>query len=172
MGDTPSSNVLWTCILPVRSPFYQTRNLTESTANFNRTFQANYSQLGDSARNHLADKIWGCLFSSSTNILCPLLTSITYICGNILSPRPFSLCSYVCIGLPRPAHPPKVKYLSLLYVSKQLDRIFHFGRVCWSWKANTCIRAERKRPWRQNISGQYRHTYEQRKRETDGFHAF
>ena len=50
---------------------------------------------------------------------------------------------------------------------KQLDRIFHFGRVCWSWKANTYIQAERKRPWRQNISGQYRHTYKQRERETD-----
>ena len=59
---------------------------------------------------------------------------------------------------------------------KQLDRIFHFGRVCWSWKANTYIQAERTRPWRHNISGQYIHTYihtyEQRERETDGFHAF
>ena len=29
---------------------------------------------------------------------------------NILSQSCCSLCSYVCIGLPRPAHPPKVKY--------------------------------------------------------------
>ena len=29
---------------------------------------------------------------------------------NILSPRSCFLCSYVCIGLPGPAHPTKVKY--------------------------------------------------------------
>ena len=29
---------------------------------------------------------------------------------NILSQRPCSLCSYVCNGIPGPAHPPKVKY--------------------------------------------------------------
>ena len=45
----------------------------------------------------------------------PTPISLHYICmsvlaRNILSPRPFSLWSYVCIGLPRPAHPPKVKY--------------------------------------------------------------
>ena len=42
------------------------------------------------------------------------------------------------------------------------ERIFHFGRVCWSWKTTTYIQVERTRPWTQNISGQYRHTYEQR----------
>ena len=35
---------------------------------------------------------------------------------------------------------------------KQLDRIFHLWRVCWSWKANTYIRAERTRLSRQNIT--------------------
>ena len=50
------------------------------------------------------------------------------------------------------------------YMSKQLDRIFHFLRVCWSWKANTYIPAERTTALRQNISGQY--THEQRERET------
>ena len=110
-----------------------------------------------------------------------------------------SLCSYVCLYWPEifclqglflsacmyvlafqdQHNLPKWNILSLLVWTreksiefKQLDRIFHFGRVCWSWKANTYIRAERKRPWRQNIPGQYRHTYEQRERETDGFHAF
>ena len=42
------------------------------------------------------------------------------------------------------------------------ERIFHFGRVCLSWKTITYIRAERTRPLRQNISSQYRHTYQQR----------
>ena len=55
-------------------------------------------------------------------------------------------------------------------MSKQLDRIFHFGRVCWSWKFNTYIQAERTTALRQNISGQYIHTFEQRKRENSGFH--
>ena len=51
------------------------------------------------------------------------------------------------------------------------ERIFHFGRVCLSWKTITYIRAEKTRPVRQNISGQYRHTYEQRenKQATDIF---
>ena len=40
---------------------------------------------------------------------------------NIVSPRSCSLCSYVCIGLPRQAHPPKVKY-SLSAVYKQAIR--------------------------------------------------
>ena len=100
-------------------------------------------------------------------------------------------CSYVCIGhknsvskalfsllvcmycLPRQAHPPKVKY-SLSAVYEQAIRIFHFVRVCLSWKTITYIQAERTKPWTQNISGQYRHTYEQREREreTDGFHVF
>ena len=43
----------------------------------------------------------------------------------------------------------------LIYSRK---RIFHFGRVCWSWKTITYISAGRTRPLRQNISGQYRHT--------------
>ena len=52
---------------------------------------------------------------------------------------------------------PKWNILSLLCTSKQLDRIFHFVRVCWSWKTITYIRAERTRPWTQNFSDQYRH---------------
>ena len=91
---------------------------------------------------------------------------------NILSQSSCSLCSYVCIGLPIPPHPPKVKYSLSACTSKQLDRIFHFVRVCWSWKANTYIQAERTTALRQNISGQYTHSYQQRERETDGFHAF
>ena len=35
------------------------------------------------------------------------------------------------------------------------ERIFHFFRVCWSWKTITYIWAERTRPWTQNFSGQY-----------------
>ena len=35
------------------------------------------------------------------------------------------------------------------------ERIFHFGRVCWSWKTITYIQTERARPWTQNFSGQY-----------------
>ena len=51
---------------------------------------------------------------------------VTYICGllaarKILCPRPCSLCSYVCNGLPRQVHPPKVKY-SLSAVYKQAVR--------------------------------------------------
>ena len=57
---------------------------------------------------------------------------------------------------------PKWNILSLLCMSKQLDRIFHFVRVCWSWKTITYIWAERTRPWRQNFSGQYRHTERER----------
>ena len=53
---------------------------------------------------------------------------------------------------------PKWNILSLLCTSKQLDRIFHFVRVCLSWKTITYIRAERTRPWTQNCSGQYRYT--------------
>ena len=91
---------------------------------------------------------------------------------NILSQSSCSLCLYVCIGLPRPPHPPKVKYSLSACMSKQLDRIFYFMRVCWSWKASTYIQAERLTDLKQNISGQHTHTYEQRERETDGFHAF
>ena len=68
----------------------------------------------------------------------------------------------LCIGLSGPAHPPKVKYslkscyCCLFYVLAfqdqhtlpkwnilsqssycRFERIFHFGRVCWSWKANS-----------------------------------
>ena len=43
-------------------------------------------------------------------------------------------------------------------MNKQLDRIFHFVRVCWSWKSNTYVQTERTRALRQNISGQYIHT--------------
>ena len=55
------------------------------------------------------------------------------------------------------------------YMSR--ERIYHFGKVCWSWKANTYIRAERTRLWWQNIFGKQRekvefiqaksHSYEQ-----------
>ena len=57
-----------------------------------------------------------------------------------------------------------------LYTNKQLDRVFHFVRVRRSWKSNTYIQTVRTRALRQNISGQYIHTYKQRERETGGFH--
>ena len=45
-----------------------------------------------------------------------ILSTHMYVLGrNILSQSSCSLCSYVCIGLPRPAHPPKVKYSLLVY---------------------------------------------------------
>ena len=56
------------------------------------------------------------------------------------------------------------------YTSRK--RTFHFGRVYWSWKANTCIRAKRTRPLTQNISGQYRHTYEHREQESHIFTVY
>ena len=56
------------------------------------------------------------------------------------------------------------------------QKIFHFGRVCWSWQANTHIRAERashNNSWREYITlegcaGPRRpiHTYEQREQAT------
>ena len=53
------------------------------------------------------------------------------------------------------------------FTSKKLDRIFHFGRVCWSWKANTYIPAERATALRQNISDQYIHTSKEREKQVD-----
>ena len=35
---------------------------------------------------------------------------------------------------------------------QELDRIFHFGRVCWSWKTNTYIQPATITAFRQNIS--------------------
>ena len=48
-----------------------------------------------------------------------ILSACMYLLArNILSPRSCSLCSYVCIGLPRPAHPPKVKYSLSAHMNK------------------------------------------------------
>ena len=48
-----------------------------------------------------------------------ILSSHMYLLArNILSSRSCSLCSYVCIGLPRPAHPPKVKYSLSAHMNK------------------------------------------------------
>ena len=91
---------------------------------------------------------------------------------NILSQSSCSLCLYVCIGLPRPPHPPKVKYSLSAHTSKQLDRIFHFVRVCRSWKANTYIQAERTTALRQNISCQYIHTYDKEREKQMDFMPF
>ena len=70
-------------------------------------------------------------FSSVTNIqlsiysetvalwLARSLSLCSYVLGrNILSQSCYSLCLYVCIGLPRPAHPPKVKYSLSAHMSK------------------------------------------------------
>ena len=93
-----------------------------------------------------------------------------------------SLCLYVCLywpeifcvqGLVLSAHMyvmvfkdkhilTKWNILSNCLLIYSRERIFHFGRVCLSWKTITYIWAERTRPWTQNISGQYRHTYKQR----------
>ena len=44
---------------------------------------------------------------------------------NILSPKSCSLCSYVCISLPGPAHPPHSQIFSqIIHTNKQLDRIY------------------------------------------------
>ena len=40
------------------------------------------------------------------------------------------------------------------------ERIFYFGSVCWSWKANRYMSAERTRLWRHNISGKQREKVE------------
>ena len=50
---------------------------------------------------------------------------------------------------------PKWNILSLLCMSKQLDKIFHFVRVYWSWKTITYIWTERKWAFRHSIQGQY-----------------
>ena len=53
----------------------------------------------------------GCIAMNGILSVC-----MSVLAGNILSQRPCSLCSYVCNGLPRQAHPPKVKYsLSAVY---------------------------------------------------------
>ena len=88
-----------------------------------------------------------------------LLVCMSVLARNFLSPRPFSLCSYVCIGLPKPAHPPKVKYSLSVGMNKG--------------KANGV------QAIRQNISlwegvlvpqGQYRHTSREKKAlETEYF---
>ena len=43
-------------------------------------------------------------------LVLSLLVCMSVLARNILCQRPCSLCSYVCNGLPRQAHPPKVKY--------------------------------------------------------------
>ena len=50
-----------------------------------------------------------------------LSACMSVLARNVLSQRPCSLCSYVCNGLPRPVHPPKVKY-SLYAVYEQAIR--------------------------------------------------
>ena len=94
-----------------------------------------------------------------------------------------SLCSYVCIGqkysvskllfcllicmywLSKTTTPSQSEIFSLCWhTNKQLDRIFHFVRVCWSWKANTYIWGERTTALRQNISGEYTHMSRERER--------
>ena len=47
-----------------------------------------------------------------------LLVCMSVLARNILCPRPCCLCSYVCNGLPRQAHPPKVKYSLSAHTNK------------------------------------------------------
>ena len=57
----------------------------------------------------------------------------------------------------------QIKYIACSLAHIWAERIFHFGRVCWSWKINTYIQAERTRALRQNISEQYIHTNRENK---------
>ena len=101
--------------------------------------------------------------------LCGLLVlSAWYVCiGQIYSVSKVLFSLLICMYWPsKTSTPSQSEIFSFCsYTNKQLDRIFHFGRVCWSWKANTYIQAERTRPLRQNFSGQYMHTYEQREKQ-------
>ena len=65
-----------------------------------------------------------------------------------------SVCMYVMIFQDKHILT-KWNILSNCLLVHSRERIFHFGRVCWSWKTITYIRAERARPWTQNFSGQY-----------------
>ena len=71
---------------------------------------------------------------------CFFACSLLVLALNTVSKSSFSLCSYVCNGLPRQAQPYK---------------IFHFGRVCLSWKTITYIRTERKWAFRHSIQVQH-----------------
>ena len=51
-------------------------------------------------------------------LVLSLLICMCVLARNILSQSCCSLCSYVCIGLPRPTHPPKVKYSLSACMSK------------------------------------------------------
>ena len=113
----------------------------------------------------ICDKVWNMDLThlGKTHHICGLLARMYWpekICvqGLVLSAR-----MYVMVFQDKHTLP-KWNILSLLCTSKQLDRIFHFVRVCWSWKTITYIWAERTRPWTQNFSGQYRHTERERER--------
>ena len=96
---------------------------------------------------------WMCSFISVACLLiCLYWPEIFCVQGLVLSAR-----MYVMVFQDKHTLP-KWNILSLLCTSKHLDRIFHFVRVCLSWKTITYIWAERTRPWTQNFSGQYRYT--------------
>ena len=77
---------------------------------------------------------------------CSLLFSLLVLALNTVSKSSFSLCSYVCIGLPGPADHPKVKYsLSACTNKGNLREYFTLG-----WSAGP---------------GRPIHTYEQRENE-------
>ena len=51
-----------------------------------------------------------------------------------------------CAGPGRPIHTYEQREQATITsfdTHDSFERIFHFGRVCWSWQANTHIRAER-----------------------------
>ena len=111
--------------------------------------------------------------------ICGLLVLSLFVCmsvlaRNILSHRPCFLCSYVCNGLPRQAHPPKVKYSLSAHMNKGKangvgairqnillwegvlvleDHYIHTSRenkACeteYFWPIQTYIRAKRERRW-------------------------
>ena len=118
----------------------------------NRPEKQQATNFGGKTRHGLPDKSNG---MKSTVLSLSLLVCMSVLARNILCQRPCSLCSYVCNGLPGPAHPHKVKFCLIAFS--------YMGR-----ETITYIRAERTRPLTQNISGQYRHTYEQR----EGSHIF
>ena len=94
-----------------------------------------------------------------------LSARMSVLARNILCPKPCSLCLYVCNGLPRQAHPPKVKYsLSAVYeqairqnillcedVLVLEDHYIHTSKenkaldTEYFWPIQTYIRAKRER---------------------------
>ena len=92
---------------------------------------------------------WKCGLFSLGSYVCLYCPEIFCVKGLVLSAHMYVMVFQV-------QHPSQSEIFSLcLYTSKQLDWIFHFVRLCWSFKTITYIQAEWTRPLTQNISGQY-----------------